>query len=120
MAQRKKKSRLNSATVQEFERLRGQLKSFYDEFSILSKKNPNEPLNKFKLRLINDPLKKATELLGEDFKPIANFETFSDEDMPTTSDVGVVLSQYLTGMDRFKSHYTESDLMGDDVWLLEE
>jgi len=93
---------LDTATVHEFERLKGQLKSFYSEFSILSKKNPNEPLNTFKLKLVNTPIKKATDLLGDSYRPIADFDSFTEESMPTTSDVGVVLSQYLTGMERFK------------------
>ena len=37
---------------------------------------------------------KANELLGED-KPYEDFESFSDEELPTNSDVLMMLSLYL-------------------------
>jgi hypothetical protein len=101
--------RLEPAKIDEFEVLKGQLKCFYDEISNLSKKSPDGKMNKFKLRFINDTLKKATALLGADYRPFADFEVFIDEELPSTSDVVVMLSQYLNSMDRFKTGHTSKE-----------
>lgn len=102
---KRKGNKLESATVHEFVRLHGQLKSFYDEISLLSKKSPDGAMNKFKLRFINETLKKTTALLGDEYRPFPEFEVFSDDEMPTTSDVGMMLSQYLNSMGRFKNDH---------------
>ena len=39
--------------VDNFEKLDGQLQSTYDEISLLSKKKPNDAVNKFKLKFVN-------------------------------------------------------------------
>lgn len=103
------KLKLEPATIQEFDTIRGQLQTFHNEISILSKKTPDGPLNKFKLGFINEVLKKATAILGDPYRPFAGFETFSEAEMPTTSDVGLILSQYLNSMGRFKADHTYKD-----------
>ncbi len=66
-------------------------------------------MNRFKLRFINDTLKKATALLRVDCRPFADFEVFVDDDLPSTSDVVMMLSQYLNSMDRFKTGNTSKE-----------
>jgi len=105
-------SRLDAATIQEFDRLRGQLKAFYAEISILSKKHPDGKLNKFKLGFINATLKKATVLLGESYRPFAEFEALPDDDMPSASDAGMMLSQYLNSMERFRREHSDDNKFG--------
>lgn len=118
MGKKDEKPRLTPDAVHEYERLTSQLKAFYDEISLLSKKSPDGAMNKFKLKFINDVLKKATELLGE-HRPFAEFEVFDEADVPTTSDVGVMLSQYLNGMDRFqKGHTYQSSMNYKWYWRL--
>jgi hypothetical protein len=79
--------------VWEFEKLEQQLHSFLAEISELSKKKPNDGLNKFKLRFINQTLEGLNKLIG-DHRPFADFETFDVDDLPTNSDVVVILAQY--------------------------
>src|SRR5258708_22302857 len=55
--------------IVDFEQLEVQLTTFYDELSILSKKTPDAPLNKFKLKYVNDTLKKANTILGDTYRP---------------------------------------------------
>lgn len=98
--------RFDAAKIEEYVTLRGQLKSFYDEISTLSKKTPDGKMNKFKLRFINDTLKKATALLGAEYRPFADFEVFVDDELPSASDVVMMLSQYLNSMVRFKNGHT--------------
>ncbi len=47
---------LNSSDVDKFEKLVGQVQGLYEEMSILSKKSPNDAVNKFKLKFINHQL----------------------------------------------------------------
>ena len=67
------------------------------EFGILSGKKPNDPINVFKLKYVNKALEAANDVLGDD-KPYDDFEKFSEEDLPTNSDVLMILSLYLDRM----------------------
>lgn len=71
-----------------------QVRTLKYEFRALSSKKPNEPLNNFKVKYVNQTLADANTVLGED-KPYKNFELFSDEELPTNSDVLMMLSLYL-------------------------
>jgi hypothetical protein len=64
------------------------------EFRELSSKKPNDQVNKFKLKYVNQAIEAANEVL-QDNKPYADFDKFSEEDLPTNSDVLMMLSLYL-------------------------
>jgi hypothetical protein len=93
--------------VSEFEKLEQQLHSFLAEISELSKKKPNDPLNKFKLKFINAVLGKMNNLLG-DFRPFDDFEQFDVDELPTNSDVVVILGQYAAATYLFRTEHTTS------------
>ncbi len=108
----------NAEEVQDFERLEQQLHSMLAEISELSKKRPNDGLNKFKLKLVNVLLEGTNKFLG-DQRPFKEFETFDENDLPTNSDVVVMLSQYATAVYQFRLDNTESDRIGHDwYWPL--
>jgi hypothetical protein len=114
MAKKKKEpDGLEPATVKEYERLIGELQAYYNEISTLSKKNPDGLMNKFKLGFINGTLMKANVVLGKTYRPFTAFEAFDEVELPSTSDVGMILSQYLNSMTRFKKAYTYEDEFGD-------
>jgi hypothetical protein len=102
--------------VPEFEKLEQQLHSFLAEVSELSKKRPNDPLNKFKLKFINATLSKLNSLLKDD-RPFADFEQFDVDDLPSNSDVVVILSQYSAAVHRFRLDNTTAD-GGDSTWIV--
>ena len=83
----------------------GQLRVIHQEISILSKKSPNDAVNVFKLRLINSVLNAANGLLGESYRPLADFEEFDEDDLPSTSDVAFVVAQYMEEIGRFRSDH---------------
>jgi hypothetical protein len=93
---------LNSSEVDKFEKLAGQLNGLYEEMSILSKKSPNDAINKFKLKFINGQLSQSNMLLGDLYKPFEDFEVFSDDELPQNSDVVFILSQYLQCMEKLR------------------
>ena len=90
------------ADIEVLEKTRGQLRVIHQEVSILSKKSPNDAVNVFKLRLINSILKAANGLLGESYRPLAGFEQFEEDDLPSTSDVTFVVAQYMEEIGRFR------------------
>src|SRR5271156_2057680 len=75
------------------------------EVSELSNKKPNDGLNKFKLKLVNVLLERMNKVLGSQ-KPFTDFETFDEDDLPTNSDVVVMLSQYAAAIFQFRLENT--------------
>ncbi len=100
----------NRQDVEKLEKTIGQLQGAHTETSQLSKKSPNDSLNKFKLNLINKVVALANEVLGESYRPFADFEQFDPDDVPTTSDVTMVLSQYLEEAERYRSDSITYDM----------
>lgn len=93
---------MNSSDVDIFEKLVGQVQGLYEEMSILSKKSPNDAVNKFKLKFINRQLSESNALLAERYMPFDDFEIFSEDDIPQNSDIVFILSQYLQCMEKLR------------------
>lgn len=94
---------MNTKQVENFLKLQPQLKSAYDEISLLSKKKPAESVNKFKLKFINSILSGSNDILGKKYKPFPDeFNLFDDDDMPNNSDVVFILSHYLTSLEKLR------------------
>ncbi|MGB7400334.1 hypothetical protein [Castellaniella sp.] len=96
---------MNTSDVDRFEKLAGQVLGLYEEMSILSKKSPNDAVNKFKLKFINRQLSESNELLAERYRPFDDFDIFSEDDVPQNSDVVFILSQYLQCMEKLRSDH---------------
>ncbi|MGP8051208.1 MAG: hypothetical protein ACLPYB_11450 [Desulfobaccales bacterium] len=94
---------MTRADVDKFERLVGQLQSTYDEISLLSKKSPNDAVNKFKLKFINTLLEQSNEFIGQKYKPFDEFMLFNEDDIPQNSDVAFILSQYLQCFEKLRA-----------------
>ena len=94
---------MNKKQIDEFETLAGQLLAFYTEMNTLVKKNPNDALNSFKLKLVNSALQRSNAILGKTRKPFADFDQFEETSMPTTSDVLVIVSQYLSALEQLRT-----------------
>ncbi len=100
--------------VEIFLKLQPQLKSAYEEISLLSKKNPTDSLNKFKLKFINSILTRANNILGEKYKPFPNeFELFSEDEIPNNGDAVFILSHYLTSLEKLRC---DNIKFGDMRW----
>ena len=78
----------------ELEKLQRKIEVLYDEIDKLSKKKPDDAINTFKLKFVNEFLEEANNLLDNNQRPFTDFEQFDDDDLPSNSDVIVVLSQY--------------------------
>jgi hypothetical protein len=103
--------------IDEFETLQGQLQAFHTEMNTLVKKSPNDALNKFKLGLVNSVLKKANTFLGKERQPFADFESFDEATMPSTSDVLIIVAQYLSAFEKLRAdNISQSDFDEDWHW----
>lgn len=103
--------------VNQFEKTQSQLNGLYIEIGLLSKKNPNDLVNKFKLKFINQTINESNQLLGDDYKPYISFHQFEDEELPTTSDVTMILEQYLNCLEKFRCDKIKYQ-SGEYYWVI--
>lgn len=89
--------------INKFEKVQSQVDGLYSEISLLSKKNPNDAVNKFKLKFINQLLSESNKILGEKYKPFEDFDIFTEDELPTVSDVVMILKQYRSCLTKFRS-----------------
>lgn len=75
-----------------------QMVGLRNDMAELSKKKPDDAVNKFKLVVINEVLAEANNLLGEKKLPIKSFRAFDVESLPTNSDVMLILTQYVRAL----------------------
>ncbi len=95
--------------VDTFEKIQAQLEGLHIEISSLSKKSQNDALNKFKLKFVNQILTEANALLGDSYKPFSDFTVFNEDDMPTNSDVALILTQYLNCLEKLRADNIEQE-----------
>jgi hypothetical protein len=94
---------LEKGQVETFKRTLPQIEGLLEDINELSKKKPDGKLNEFKLKFINEKLRIANGLLTNEHTPLEGFSEFSSEDLPSNSDVVLVLSQYITALKRWQS-----------------
>ncbi|MFZ2172257.1 MAG: hypothetical protein WAW61_21790 [Methylococcaceae bacterium] len=82
-------------SLAQFFKIQNQLEALHGEISILSKRKPDDAVNTFKLNYINQVLSEANSILDENYIPLNGFNTFDLDNLPTNSDVVVILSQYI-------------------------
>jgi hypothetical protein len=87
----------------EFEKTNAQLIGLFEEITALSRKNPDSPVNRFKLNLINHCLTASNNILGDHYRPFADFDHFEEDELPTNRDVVLVLSQYLSCLEKLRA-----------------
>ena len=88
-----------------YEELRPKIQSVRDTIKALSSKKPDEALNLFKIRRINILISQANSLL-EDLKPYNDFDTFSEDDLPSNSDVLLIIEVYIDAFNSFRINNT--------------
>ncbi len=105
--------------IELFEKLNGQLEGLYDEMRTLSKKSPTDAVNKFKLKFINQALFEINTFLSDEYKPFTEFTKFEEDDLPTNSDVVLMLSQYLNCMEKLRADNIVLSNDGDWCWIVQ-
>jgi hypothetical protein len=100
--------------VEKLEKLIGQLNGLHAELSRLAGNSPNDELDLFKLKIVNTVLKTASEVLGRGYLPFDDFSQFTADDLPTNTDVTVILTQYINQAERFRS---DNVICYADTWV---
>ena len=95
---------ISKEDVDQYELLTPLLESTYREISELSKKKPDAPLNAFKIKMINRILEPLKELLKNE-TIIQYLDILDTDDLPSNSDVVIILSQYIEAKKMFKENY---------------
>ena len=103
--------------IDDFMMLLMQADKILGDFLELSKKKPNDAVNKFKLNLVNKILEQANGLLAEGYKPFDSFESFDEDEVPTNSDVVLILSQYLGCLKKYGRDNTYYQNF-DHYWII--
>jgi hypothetical protein len=104
--------------ITDFEKIQAQLESLHVEISALTKKSSNDALNKFKLGFANQIINEANTILGEKNKPFKDFYKFDDNDLPSNSDVAMMLGQYLNCMEKFRADNIKFNGFSSWHWLI--
>jgi hypothetical protein len=86
---------MNKEEVNQFEKVQAQMEGLHNEIGLLSKKSPNDAINKFKLKLINQVSSATNLFLIGNYLPLEGFKTFDEDDLPSNSDATVIFEQYL-------------------------
>jgi len=94
---------MNTGDVDHFNKLSGQLTGLYEEMSLLSKKSPNDAVNKFKLKFINRQIAECNDFLSDRYRPFDDFDQFSEDDVPQNSDIVFILSQYMQCLEKLRA-----------------
>lgn len=96
------------------------LNSMYAEFKELSKKKPDAAVSKSKILIVNRLLQKIREVL-QDEDSIEFLDLLNEDDMPQTSDITLMLSQYVAAMEKFKEqHYGWESTSTGHTWFIED
>lgn len=104
--------------INKFEKAQAQIEGLYKEIGILSKKSPNDAVSKFKLKFINQLLEEANSLLTDSYIPFDGFEIFDEDDLPTNSDVTMILEQYLNCLEKLRNDNIKAN-SGYWFWIID-
>ena len=116
--------------VDQYELLNPLLTGIYKEMQELSKKKPDSPLNAFKVKAINRILEPIKEMLKMENthafldkrtnKEECKYKNVMDDDeMPTNSDVVLVLNQYMNAMKIFYEKYYTYNSKDGHKWRIQ-
>ncbi len=90
--------------IEDYKLLKDMLHSQKKEFDLLSKKKADEQLNSMKIKMANRVLEPLKELFEHE-ESYKFLDTLNEDEMPTNSDVVLIISQYETAIKEFRNRY---------------
>ena len=106
--------------IEDYELLKDMLHAQKKEFDLLSKKKTDEQLNPMKIKMANRVLEPLKELFKNE-ESHKFLDTLNEDEMPTNSDVVLIISQYETAINEFESRYYLKDVYHYSTrWMTEE
>ena len=94
--------------IENYELLKDILRAQKNEFDLLSKKKADGRLNSTKIKMANRVLEPLKKLFAHE-ESHKFLDTLNEDEMPTNSDVVLIISQYKTAIDEFRSGYYVKD-----------
>lgn len=82
--------------------------ALHAEFKELSKKKPDDPLNKRKIAQANRLLGRCREVLCDELS-IEFLDVFDEDDVPQNSDAAMMIGQYCAALSQFRADYHRYD-----------
>ena len=105
--------------MEKLERSLGRMDGLHREINVLAKKSPNDAVNEFKLKFINEVLSEANDFLGKKYRPLADFDRFEVDAAASNSDVTFILAQYIEALESYRSEHIGMKL-GEWCYQLDE
>ncbi len=106
--------------IEDYKLLKDILHSQRIEFDILSKKKTDGQLNPMKIKMVNRVLEPLKELFKQEQSHMF-LDTLNEDEMPTYSDVVLIVSQYETAISEFKGKYYAKDkYLYEHRWMTQE
>ncbi len=106
--------------IEDYALLKDMLRSQKMEFDLLSKKKADGQLNPMKIKMVNRVLEPLKELFKQEQSHDFLY-TLNEDEMPTNSDVVLIISQYETAIRDFKNQYYCQDKYNYEWrWMAEE
>lgn len=97
--------------IENYHLLKDFLEAQKKEFDLLSKKKSDGQLNLMKIKMVNRVLEPLNNLFQNE--PSHNYlDILNEDDLPTNSDVVLLISQYKTAIHSFREKYY---LLGEDA-----
>ena len=90
--------------IEDYSLLKDMLHAQRQEFDLLSKKKSDGQLNKMKIKMVNRVIEPLNELLKNESSH-KFLDILNEDDMPTNSDVVLIISQYERALLNFKNKY---------------
>ena len=122
----KKIYRPTEKNIEDYSLLKNMLHAQRKEFDLLSSKKPNEQLNPMKIKMVNRVLEPLKEILRKE-DSYKFLDTLQEDEMPTNSDVVLIISQFEMGISEFRDKYYREDEYKKDQfrhkvsrWMTEE
>ena len=94
--------------IEDYNLLKDMLHSQKKEFDLLSKKKADGQLNPMKIKMANRVLEPLKELFKHE-ESHEFLDTLNEDELPTNSDVVLIISQYETAINEFRSRYYLKD-----------
>jgi ribosome-binding ATPase YchF (GTP1/OBG family) len=94
--------------IEDYHLLKDMLIAQKHEFDILSSKKSDGQLNKMKIKMVNRVLEPLNELFKNETSH-KFLDVLKEDEMPTNSDVVLIISQYEKALNNFKDKYWARD-----------
>ncbi len=94
--------------IEDYKLLKDMLHSQKKEFDLLSKKKADGQLNPMKIKMVNRVLEPLKDLSQHE-ESHKFLDTLNEDELPTNSDIVLIISQYETAINEFRSRYYLKD-----------